>query len=341
MKKGIAVAGNLIMDYYKQIDVYPEHSNLTTIHSVQTAIGGAVCSCAIDLARIDPVLPVYAYGIVGEDESGHEIVRQMSAYPMLNCDGIQYQGQTSFTDVLEDLTNHTRTFFQYRGANAHLSDKHFDFTNFPASFIHIGYILLLDGMDAEDSTYGTVMARVLARAQAAGIKTSIDVVSEASDRFKKLVPPALKYSDYCIINELEASKTCGIPVRDVDGKLSAEQLKKVLHALKAMGVKEWVVIHAREGAIGLDKEGNYALSPALQLEPSFIKGTTGAGDAFLSGTLYGAWAGQSLQEAIELGIASAAASLGETSSTAGVKPEAELRLFYESMAKENWEGFTL
>ena len=55
--------------------------------------------------------------------------------------------------------------------------------------------------------------------QQRGIKTSIDVVSEASDRFTRLVPPALKYTDYCIINELEAGQSTGVALRDEDGQL--------------------------------------------------------------------------------------------------------------------------
>jgi arabinose-5-phosphate isomerase len=63
------------------------------------------------------------------------------------------------------------------------------------------------------------MARLLAEAQKHGIKTSIDVVSEASDRFTRLVPPSLKYTDYCIINEIEAGQTTGIALRDENDNL--------------------------------------------------------------------------------------------------------------------------
>ena len=40
---------------------------------------------------------------------------------------------------------------------------------------HIGYILLLPALDQPDEEYGTKMARLLHRAQKAGLKTSIDV----------------------------------------------------------------------------------------------------------------------------------------------------------------------
>jgi sugar/nucleoside kinase (ribokinase family) len=50
---------------------------------------------------------------------------------------------------------------------------------------------------------------VLKQFQDAGIATSIDVVSEDSDRFPQIVKPALKYTDYAILNEFEAGKTTG------------------------------------------------------------------------------------------------------------------------------------
>ena len=43
------------------------------------------------------------------------------------------------------------------------------------------------------------------------------MVSEDSDRFGKVVSPALKYVDYCILNEIEAGKTTGFKIRDVEG----------------------------------------------------------------------------------------------------------------------------
>ena len=90
--------------------------------------------------------------------------------------------------------------------------------------LHIGYILLLDALDQEDSQYGTKMAKLLHTAQSRGIKTSIDVVSEAGDRFRKLVCPAMRYTDYCIINEIETSATTGIALRGEDGRLLEENL---------------------------------------------------------------------------------------------------------------------
>ena len=78
------------------------------------------------------------------------------------------------------------------------------------------------------------MAKLLHRAQEKGIKTSIDVVSEASDRFRKKVCPALRYTDYCIINEVEAGATTGITLRTEDGKLLKENMPLALQKMKEL-----------------------------------------------------------------------------------------------------------
>ena len=196
---------------------------------------------------------------------------------------------------------------------------------------HIGYILLLDTLDEEDPEFGTKMAKLLKAAQDRGIKTSIDVVSEASDRFRRLVSPALRYTDYCVINEVEASATTGIELRTADGKLIPENFPKALQAMKDLGVSTWAVIHCPEIGCGLDENGNFVEVPSLKLPEGWIVGTVGAGDAFCSGVLYGAWKGMSLKESIELATASAACSLSAAGATEGMRPVAEVQKLYAEM----------
>ena len=287
MKKGIAVAGNIIMDYYKEIDIYPRSSTLTTIKSVKSATGGALCNCAMDLARIDRELPITAIGILGQDDAGARIIQELRKYPNINISNIIHNGVTSFTDAYVDRSNHTRTFFQFRGANQNLNINHFDFQKINADILHIGYLLLLDSLDKKDEEYGTVMARLLYNAQSAGLKTSIDVVSEESDRYKYIIPPSLKYCDYCIINELEGSRTTGIEIRDINGKIIIKNAFEICKALISLGVHKWAVLHMREGAVGVCKNGETVRLPSLKIPSESILSSTGAGDAFLSGTLYG------------------------------------------------------
>ena len=97
---------------------------------------------------------------------------------------------------------------------------------------------------------------LLASAQNAGFKTSVDVVSEDSDRFSKVVIPALKYVDYCILNELEAGKTTGFRIRQSGGHLDKVALRHAAGALLQHGVRELVVIHFPEGGFARTRKGD-------------------------------------------------------------------------------------
>lgn len=328
-RKGIGVAGNMIVDMLYPVRGLPGPGELTSIlDGISRSSGGALCNVIADLAALDPALPLSALGRLGTDGEGDFILERMGKYPNINLSGVKREGRTSFTAVMSDEITRQRTFFHYRGANACFCEDDINWDTLDVSLLHIGYILLLDALDAEDRECGTKMARLLRTAQMRGIKTSLDVVSEAGDRFKRLVPPALKYADYGIVNELEAAQVTGVPLRDGSGALISANMREALERMRAFGVSEWAVIHCPEGGFGLDREGCYEAAPSLVLPDGYIKGTVGAGDAFCAGTLYGAYTGAGLREGIALGIAAAACSLSQPGATEGMRSAAEAMDLY-------------
>ena len=69
--------------------------------------------------------------------------------------------------------------------------------------------------------------------------------------------------------------------------------------------------------------------PSLNLPKGYIKGTTGAGDAYCSGVLYGAHEDMNLEEAMKLARACAACSLSEENGTDGMREFNEVLLLAE------------
>lgn len=335
MSKGIAVAGDMVMDIIKLIDRFPQRHGLIHIEEKTYSIGGAVNNTGRDLAALDPAMPVRLVGMIGEDGEGDEMLRQLRLYPNIDVSRVVRQGQTSFTDVLTEKETRERTFLFYGGANDVFDCQHVDVQNLNCDLFHIGYILLLAALDREDEQYGTRLARLLHDVQAQGIKTSVDVVSEVGDRYKRLVPPALKYADYFIVNEIEAGKTVGIDLRDQAENLLVERIPLVLKRLKEMGVKEWAVIHAPEGGFGLDEQGNYVQLGSLDLPQGFIVGTVGAGDAFCAGVLHAAYKGEGMAQGIRDGIAAAAQSLSAAGASEAMGPIEEIRALYRRMPKKS------
>lgn len=320
-RAGLLAGGNWIIDQVKLIDVFPQREQLANIRSQSQGTGGAPYNVLIDLAKLGAGFPLQAAGLVGKDALGDQILadcRQQGIDPKYLRQTAE--APTSYTDVMTELDGGRRTFFHMRGANALWSGAEIDFKKTKARIFHLGYLLLLDELDKPDKLLGTKAAVLLARAQEAGLKTSVDVVSEDSDRFNRIVTPALKYVDYCILNEIEAAKTTGFKIRQPDGSLDTVSLRHAAGAMLQLGVKELVVIHFPEGGFARTRKGEDHWQPSLNLPAKQIAGAAGAGDAFCAGTLLGLHEGWDLKRCLETGVCAAAASLMHPTFTGGMKP---------------------
>src|SRR5215471_10662229 len=318
--QGLLAGGNWIIDQVKLIDVYPQPEQLGNIRAQSQGTGGAPYNVLVDLAKSGAPFPLFGAGLVGKDSLGTQILDDCRQHKIdVRHIGATDQAPTSYTDVMTEEGHGRRTFFHARGANALWHGSDLDFTRTKPKIFHLGYLLLLDALDQPDGRYGTRAARLLASAQATGIKTSVDVVSEDSDRFTKIVSPALRNVDYCILNELEAGKTTGFKIRGANGTLDTVAVKHAAGALLQQGVRDLVVIHFPEGAFARTRRGEDVWPSSLKLPSKYIAGTAGAGDAFCAGVLLGLHEGWELQRCLFTGVCIAAASLADPTCTAGVK----------------------
>jgi sugar/nucleoside kinase (ribokinase family) len=167
-------------------------------------------------------------------------------------------------------------------------------------------------------TSKAVAARVLQRAKAAGCQTSIDLVSEDSDRFKQIVLPALPHVDYCFLNEFEIERTTGVAVRESYG-VNLGALQSAAQLLIQAGVREWVVVHFPEGACAIGRDGQMRIQRSLCIPQSKIVGTVGAGDAFAAGVLYGLHEGCPIESALHYGVCVATSCLCGAGASDGIR----------------------
>lgn len=318
-RRGILAGGNWIVDHVKLIDTWPRPESLANILGQQDGTGGAPYNTLLALAKMGAEFPLAGAGLVGRDVEGNAILghckqHRIDAGLLRQADG----AHTSYTDVMTERAGGRRTFFHCRGANALWDGGDIDFRAASARIFHLGYLLLLDALDQPDAIHGTRAGRLLAAAQAAGLKTSVDVVSENGERFAAVVKPALRHTDYCILNEIEAGKTCGIEVRDAQGRLNPAGIVQAAAALLALGVREVAVIHFPEGAHARNAAGESFWQPSLKLPEGYIAGSAGAGDAFCAGMLLGLHEGWALGRCLLTGTCAAAASMADATCTAGI-----------------------
>lgn len=301
-RKGIAVAGSILVDKINVISAYPQEGQLTQISKVSQSVGGCVPNVAIDIKKLSPNTHVYSVGLVGNDAEGDYAIEVMKSVGVDVSQVKRCQDKTSFTQVMS-VDGGQRTFFTYAGASAQFGVDDVDFNNFNFELLHLGYFLLLDKVDNGDGL------KILKKAKENGVKTSIDLVSENSDRYS-LVIPCLKYVDNLIINEVEASALTGMPIE-------RENLIQTAKQLKELGVLERVIIHTPEQSICLSNNG-ITLVNSYDLPSGFIKGTTGAGDAFCAGALLMISQNKSDVELLEFASAVAVTALTSQDAVSGI-----------------------
>ena len=319
-RNGIAVAGSVLVDKINEIKAYPQSGELTQIVGLEKAVGGCVPNVALDLKKICPELNVKAIGKVGNDEDGAYVSNVLSQGGV-DVSGfvVSEEDSTSFTEVMS-VINGQRTFFTYPGTSADFGYNDIDFENLDSSILHLGYFLLLEKVDQGEGI------QILQKAQEMGIKTSIDLVSENSDRYS-LILSCLPYTNYLIINEIEAGKLTGMEPTD-------DNLEEIARKLKALGVSDKVVIHKPDFAVCLSND-SYTIVNSYSLPDGYIKGTTGAGDAFCAGTLIGIYKEWSDREILEFGSACAVMALGKADATSGLMTEEEIKEYCKRFERQN------
>ncbi|MFT4640355.1 MAG: sugar/nucleoside kinase (ribokinase family) [Verrucomicrobiales bacterium] len=309
-RHGLLAAGNFIIDHVKMIDDYPAPEMLTNIRSRSSSNGGGPYNVLKDLAKMEAPFPLEAVALIGKDADGDWIVADCEEHAIATW-GLERSDEvaTSYTDAMTVAKGGQRTFFHHRGANAIFSEDDIDFARSHAKWFYLGYLLLLDSLDEirEDGKTGASIA--LERACAAGFRTVIDFVSVPDPRVRAIAEASLPYVDVLFINEIEAGMVLDTDLRHVSGPdLSA--MERAAAALLEMGVHEAVIIHFQEGALAMTKDGQVTRQGAVQVPEESIVGSTGAGDAFAAGVFFGLHEDWPLQECLELGVCSAAISLG-------------------------------
>ncbi len=318
-RAGIAVAGSILYDDINAVERYPSAGELVKILSVSRAPGGCVPNVGMDLALMRPELPVYAVGKVGDDDGGRFVCGVMEGAGV-NVSGVR-RGKnvaTSFTQVMS-VPGGERTFFTHPGASADFGVNDVDLDALPVRMLHLGYFLLLDRIDRGDG------AKLLAACRERGIKTSIDFVTEAPEKFAA-IRPVLPLVDTLIVNEIEACRLAGLPE-------TQENIRAACEKLMEMGVRERVIVHLPAFGACLSKSG-FTVSGSLLEPPGFKKGATGAGDAFCAGSLLGIYDGKSDREILEFAAMAATVSLSAPDATSGMRDEREIRTVCRDMKKK-------
>ena len=339
-RRGFVCAGCWTLDRVKRVDHWPVEETLATILSVDRHGGGSAHNVAIDLRRLDPELPVEGVGLVGNDADGDFLVERAREH------GVDTRGllrtsdaATSFTDVVTVARGGRRTFFHHAGTNDLLTPEHLDVRASRARCLHLGLLGLHATLDAPWGEEPNGWVAALRAGRAAGLETSIELVSIEPERNRALALPCLPLVDRLIVNDHEIGSLADVETI-VDGATSAERCLEAARRVLALGSAggaeasracggvagdgpSLVVVHFPRGAVAVTREGTTHVREASPVPPERVVGTVGAGDAFATGVLYALHEGASVDVALRLGHAVAATSLEAADAVGAVRPLAD------------------
>lgn len=196
-----------------------------------------------------------------------------------------------------------RTMNTYLGASQFLPAEALDEAQIAAA-----KVLYLEGYLWDPEQPRAAMRRAIAAARNAGRQVAFTlsdafVISRHGDDFRALI--AAGEIDILFANEHELAALTGL-----DFEAGLAQL--------AQQVPTLVVTRSEKGAVAIE-QGARAEVPAEPIAK--VVDTTGAGDLFAAGFLYGHVRGQSLEQRLKLGAICA----GEIISHYGARPEADLK----------------
>jgi len=312
----LLAAGNWIVDHVKLIDRWPEQETLASITAQSDGNGGGPYNVTKNLAQLGCGFPLAGLGLIGRDADGEGIDRDCDAHGIDRRALRKIGGApTSYTNVMTVAGTGRRTFFHCHGANARLDSEHFDFSGRPAGLFYLGYLGLLERLDALGTDGRTAASHILEQASALGWLTAADLVSTGTPEFPAIVNPSLPHLDFLFLNEYELARLVG-------GQAGASPAALQMQAREVLqrGVRQAVIVHLPEGAMCVPRQEPAVMQASVCVPPEMIVGTAGAGDALAAGFLLGLHRHWQYQQCLQLGVCCAAASLRDATCSAAVEP---------------------
>jgi sugar/nucleoside kinase (ribokinase family) len=298
---GILVADHLC----DPIDHCPAAGELVISPRLPLAIGGCASNVAIDLKRLG--VSVGVVGCVGQDYFGRFVVDELEAA------GVDARGVRTLADaetsgtLIINVRGEDRRFIHTPGANARLTVDDIPLERVLTSrVLYVGGYLLMPALEGEP------LASLFRQARAAGVKTVLDIVMPGPGDHMAKLAPVLPQTDLFMPNTDEAALLTGL----ADPVAQAER---------------FVAAGAGAAVITCGDAGSVLISHQTRLRAAAhrmdYQGGTGAGDAFVAGTIAGLLAGEDLAGALRWGSAAGASCVRSISATDSVFTRTEAEQF--------------
>jgi ribokinase len=287
--------GQCSLDYLFEVDTYPPPDTKKEFLTLHEESGGPVATALVALSRLG--IPCRFNGITGDDDAGKKI-RASLEKENIDVSGLfkRRNATSQIAFIAIEKGSARRTIFWKRPSGKALRKK-----ELPNDLFAHTRFLLLDGLMHEVSLYAAGRAREL----------NIPVMLDAGRARPGMIEIA-RSCDYVVASEEFA--------RDLEWKLT-EQGLSIQRML--LGVKILTVTLGHHGSVTVSGDG-FIRMPAFTVD---AVDTTGAGDVFHGGYLYGLLQGWELTNVLLFASALAALKCRKVGGRAGIAKLAEVRDF--------------
>jgi len=288
--------GQCALDHLFAMDSFPELDTKKEIESWTISGGGPVATALVSLSRLG--IMCYFYGIVGDDEAGRKISESLRS-ENININGLvtRQRSDSQVAFIAVEKENGRRTIFWKRPSSRPL-DPH----ELPDDFLDNSDFLLVDGLMAEASLYS---AR---KAKAKNIPVMLD-----AGRVREGMLELARLCDYVVGSE-EFAKGLFRDDRPFDPE-------EAVMYMKSLGPKAVTITLGESGSITAAGDELFH-TPAFKVE---VLDTTGAGDVFHGGYIYGILQKWDITETVRFASGFAALKCRKLGGRAGIPKLEEVK----------------
>ena len=277
----ITMGAHILDVLVRPVTDIPSGQDTALVEQMRMTAAGTAAGTALTFAKLGAA--VRTAGAIGTDPAGDLLLSLLGRAGIDTSLVVRKPDVPTSMSVLPIRPNGERPALHLLGANLAytLDDVDWDAVA-AADHVHLGGVEML-GPD--------FAARILKHAKDNSVTTSVDLIAPGGMGTFDLIAPAMAYTDYLLPNEDQ-----------VLGFTGATDLAEGCRRLLDVGAGLLAVTCGADGALVVDREGSQQV-PAFDVD---VVDTTGCGDAFSAGFVYGTSIGRTPRDAAVLGNAVAA-----------------------------------
>lgn len=304
MKKILCI-GSVTADLLlRPVDGMPKAGTLQGVESVTVYPGGCAVNAALDLQKLGGNVALSC--LIGEDTFADMLCRHFKESG-LTLDGVVTRSDVSTTlSVVLISTGGERSFLYLPGSAALFKKEDIKESVYKdADIVFVAGAMLLPSFEGEE------LALFMKKAKEDGKMTVMDTAWDKDGRWLCRIKDALAFTDLFMPSYEEA--------KAIAGKDDPEEIADVFFDL---GCKSVIIKLGKEGALICKSRNERVRVPIV--EGIEVKDTTGAGDAFCAGFLYGIAKGLTYEQAGRFACGVSACCIEQTGASAGILPAEQI-----------------